>query len=452
MNQLASSEHAAVADAFDDDSAGAPAPPQPWWRRVLAALRTPLLAADRRAGWASALVMLPQAISFAVLAGLPPEMGIYSSVLPVMVASLIGPSALLLSGPNTAVAVMLGTALIPLGVPGSDDYLVLAATLTAMVGLVQLVGALGGVGRLLALLPRFTSSGLNLGIGLVMLSCQIAPAMGLLNSRAFPPWLSGWVYAQRWEEASPWALLVTFVTILAAQLWARLVKGKASPLVVAMVAGMLAGWALDLGLGFDAAGLERIGYLHLRLDGVQWPDFQTDELYVIKQLALSAIGIALVGSLQSIIILQSTCPGAGPHECRRELLAQAASNLAASGSGGFACSGSFNRTAAHIEAGAVTRKAAILSSLILLAVALVAAPLFATIPRAAIAGTLMLVGWGMVRSGWKSAMREPRGARNAALFLGVSVPFVGIETTLWLAIGLAVALRLFQPTERSSAP
>lgn len=415
---------------------------------MLALLRRPLLPEDRRAAWASALVMLPQAISFSVLAGLPPEMGIYSSVLPVIVASLLGPSAQLLSGPNTAVAVMISVALLPLGVPGSDDYLALATMLTVMVGLVQVVAALSGVGRLLALLPRFTSAGLNIGIGLIMLSCQIAPALGLLNSRAFPSWEAGWVYAQRWADVNPWALVVTAVTILAAQLSGRLFRTRVSPLVVAMLFGMLVGWALDLGVGAEATGLERIGHLHLQFELLQWPGFHADELYVIKQLALSAVGIALVGSLQSIIILQATYPGADHRDCRRELLAQAASNLTASVSGGFACSGSFNRTAAHVEAGAVTRKAAVLSSLILLVFAFVAAPVFAYMPRAAIAGTLMLVGWGMVRSGWRSALREAPTGRNAALFLGLAVPLAGIEATLGLAILLAVLLPVIKFSHR----
>jgi SulP family sulfate permease len=428
----------------DAAPAGAPAPapvalPASAQRRLRAALRWRPRPEDLRAGWVSALVMLPQAIAFAVLAGLPPEMGIYSSVIPVIVASLLGPSALLLSGPNTAVAVMLGMALLPLGAPGSHEYLVFAATLTAMVGLAQVAAALGGVGRLLALLPHYTSAGLNMGIGLIMLSCQVAPAMGLLASRETPSWLAPLVYAQRWAETNPWALGVTVAAIAAGKLFERLRKPWMPSLVAAMLAGALAGWLLDLAVGMQVTQLDRIGHLHLQLDVIQWPSFRADELYVLKQLALSAIGIALVGSLQSIIILQSTSPGADHRACRRELLAQAGSNLSASVCGGFACSGSFNRTAAHIDAGAATRVAAVLSALMLLALALLAAPAFAHISRAAIAGTLALVGWSMLRSGWRSAGRGTRSSRCAALFLGLCVPFAGIETALLAALLFTVA-------------
>lgn len=419
--------------------------------RLAAALRWRPRTEDLRAGWVSALIMLPQAIAFAVLAGLPPEMGLYSALIPVVVASLLGPSALLLSGPNTAVAVMLGVALLPLGAPGSREYLVYAATLTAMVGLAQVGAALGGVGRLLALLPRFTSVGLNLGIGLIMLTCQIGPAMGLLASRDTPSFLAPWVYAQRWADANPWALAVTFITIAAGLVFERIRKPWLPSLVAAMLFGALAGWSMDWWVGREAVHLERIGHLHLTLDVVQWPAFPADELYVLKQLALSAISIALVASLQSVIILQSTKPGADHRDCRRELLAQAGSNLSASVCGGFACSGSFNRTAAHIDAGAVTRTAAVASSLILLVLALLAAPAFASMSRPAIAGTLAVVGWSMVRSGWRHA-RQARGLpRYAAVCLGLSVLIAGVEAALVLTLIFTILETLLQRTRQADA-
>ncbi|MDM0077515.1 SulP family inorganic anion transporter [Variovorax sp. J2P1-59] len=396
------------------------------------------LPGDLRAAWVSALVMLPQGIAFAVLAGLPPEMGIYASVIPVIVASLLGPSGVLLSGPNTAVAMMLGIALLPLGVPGSVEYLLFAATLTAMIGMVQFAGAWCGVGRFLALLPRYAATGLNMGIGMLMLGSQIAPAMGLLSAPDLPTWALPWVYLQRWSDANPWALLVTLTSFVAGGLFARLRARWMPSLVAAMLFGAIAGGVLDLFVGAEAIRLERVGHLQLEWDVFHWPRFDADELYILKQLVLSAVGIAIVGSLQSVIILRSVAPDADHRACRRELLAQACSNLSASVSSGFACSGSFNRTSAHIEAGAVTRSAAVLSSLFLLLLAWIASPALAHLTHAAIAGTLALIGWRMVCAGWQSARRDSRLARLAAVGLGLCVPLAGIETTLLLAIVLVI--------------
>lgn len=407
-------------------------------------------ACDLRAGWVSGLVMLPQAIAFAVLAGLPPEMGIYTSILPVIVAALLGPSAVLLSGPNTAVAVMIGVALVPLAAPASQEYLDDAVMLAAMVGIAQLGFALGGVARLLARLPRYTFAGLNMGIGVLMFSCQMAPALGLLASRETPSWYAPFVYAQRWAAVNPWAVAVAVVAIAAGLLFERWRKPWMPSLVAAMIAGALAGWGLDLALGLEATGLDRVGHLHMQLDIFTWPAFRADEFYVLKQLALSAVAIALVGALQSVIILQSTKPGADARDCRRELLAQAGCNLAASVCSGFACSGSFNRTAAHIDAGATTRAAAVLSSLFVLVLAVVATPALAWMPRAAIAGTLGLVGWGMLRSGWRQASREGGASRRAALFLALGVTLFGIEGGLAIALAMTLAGALLG--SRAAAP
>lgn len=411
------------------------------------------LRGDLRAAWVSALIMLPQGIAFAVLAGLPPEMGIYASVIPVIVASLLGPSGVLLSGPNTAVAMMLGIALLPLGVPGSGEYLLFAATLTAMVGMVQFAGAWCGIGRFFSLLPQYTATGLNMGIGMLMLGSQMAPAMGLLVAPDLPTWAMPWVYFQRWADANPWALLVTLTSVAAGQCFARLRTPWMPSLVAAMLFGAIAGGVLDLFVGAGATRLERVGHLQLTWDVLRWPTFNADELYILKQLVSSAFGIAVVASLQSVIILRSVAPDADHRACRRELLAQAFSNLSASATSGFACSGSFNRTSAHIEAGAVTRSAAVMSSMLLLLLAWIASPALAHVTHAAIAGTLALVGWRMVRSGWRSARRDTRFSRFAAIALGLCVPLAGIETTLLLAIVLVIVqLVLNQTRGRPAEP
>ncbi|WP_185732389.1 SulP family inorganic anion transporter [Burkholderia sp. Bp8963] len=401
---------------------------------------------DIRAAWVSALIMLPQAIAFAVMAGLPPEMGIYSSVIPVVVAAVLGPSPRLLSGPNTAVAIMLGAALGPLGVPGSVEYVTYAAALSALVGLLQLAAALGGIGRLLSCLPRFTSTGLSMGIGIAMMSCQAAPALGLLPPPGIPAWIGPWLDAQRWSAINPYAVVVTVVTIAAGQIFTRWSTRWMPGLVAAMLFGAATGWTLDLLLGPTTVHLERIGHLSLHLGRVpfQLPSVSIEDFYVIKQLGVSAVGIAIVASLQSVLILRSLEPDGGSRQCRRELAAQAAANLAAATCGGFACSGSFNRTASHVEAGARTRAAAVLSSLILLGISLVAAPVYAYLSRPAIAGVLVLVGWSMVRSGWKAVRADHGFARWATLALALSVYVVGVQAALALALILAAVPTFFQ--------
>lgn len=390
---------------------------------------------DARAAGVSALLMLPQAVTFAVLAGLPPEMGLYAAVLPVIVAALLSPSPTQISGPNTAVAVMLGSALAPLATPGSDDYLRLAAVLTAGVAVVQLLLAVAGAGRLLARCPTSAVAGLNLGIGSLMLAGQVAPALGLTAVHDLPMLPAAWVQLQRAGQCNLTALLVAAAALfggLACVLGRR--RAVWAP-AAALLAGTLAAGLLDAGWGPAAIPLERLGFVRLQWSDLRLPDAAGLAPYAVKQLAVHAVEIAVVASLQSAMLLHSAMPRVGAADCRQELLAQASANLVAAASSGFAGSASFNRTSAHQAAGACTPAAALLSSLLLAFGAAVAAPALAWMPHAAVAGALAGVALQIVAAGWAAA----RGQRGPALAVAALALVAGIVPALMLAL-LAMAL------------
>ncbi|MFG6464769.1 SulP family inorganic anion transporter [Roseateles sp. DXS20W] len=404
-------------------------------RGFVAASRLPLPAAgDWRAASVSALLMLPQAVTFAVLAGLPPEMGLYAAALPVIVAALLSPSPTQISGPNTAVAVMLGCALAPLATPGSHDYIVMAAALTAAVALVQLLLALAGAGGLLARCPPASIAGLNLGIGGLMLAGQVAPLLGLTAVHDLPLLSAAWVQLQRAAECNPSALGLASLSLCCGLAWARRGRRGVWAPVVALLAGALATALLDAGWGPAATQLERLGAVRL-----QWPAWQMPELaglapYALKQLAVHAVEIAVVASLQSAILLHSALATVAARDCRRELMAQASSNLVAAAGGGFAGSASFNRTAVHQAAGALTPAAAVLSTLLLVGGALLAAPALARLPHAVIAGTLALVAVQMMAAGWAAALRQPGRRRLMALGVAALALVAGIVPALLLVL------------------
>lgn len=438
-------------------SAGSVLPSRRWLDRARAWRLHP---GDLRAAWVSSIVMFPQAVAFAVIAGLPPEMGIYASVIPVIVAALLGASPRLLSGPNTAVAVMIGAALLPLAVPGSSDYLALAAALTLMVGLMQLAAAMLGAGALLALLPAFVSSGLTAGIGVVMITSQLAPAAGLLPVLDAPPWHSAWYAVLGWDTMNPYALAVAVSAVVAGHMVGRLKWGGLPPLVAAMLGGTAVAALVDLLAGPAVAGIERIGRLQVHLLTWTVPSCNWDEWYVLKQLVYSAIAISVVGGLQTVVISRAISgprAGASAGNPRRELLAQGAANISASLTGGFAGSGSFNRTAAHVAAGAQTPAAAVLSSVLLLMLAWLAEPLFAYVALPAVAGTIALVGWGMLRSGC-AAIGLDRGFPRAASLVTVACSMAfGVESALTLMavlgfLGLVLARRAHTTLPGAATP
>ena len=420
------------------------APPVPPATRVgpLRRLRTLLGepgAGDLRAAWVSAIVMIPQAVAFAVISGLPPEAGLCASVWPVIVASLLGASPLVLSGPNTAVSLMLATALLPLASASSSQYLALTALLTLMVGLVQLAASACGVGRWLARLPALVSTGLSAGIGIVMISSQLAPAFGLLSASDMPPWTAAQYAMLLADRANPYAIAVALAALGAGALSSRLRIASLPPLVCAMVGGSLVAVLLDLALGTELTRIERIGYLDIDFAATPLPHVDWGDLYVLKRLAASAVAIAAVGGLQTILISRSLEHGRADGASARDLMAQGAANLVAAISGGFAGSGSFNRTAAHVKAGATTRFAAVLSSLLLLALACLGGRLFAIVAAPAVAATIMLIGWGMLRSALPAILRTSGFERACALAIVVAVAALGIEGALLVAVVLGYA-------------
>lgn len=395
-----------------------------------------VFAGDWRAGCVSAFVMLPQAVVLATLAGMPPEMGIYASVFPVIVAALFGSSPRLLSGPNTAVALMLTAALTPFATPLSSHYIVMALTLTAMVGLAQLLGAALRLGRLFDAMPNTIVHGVTFGVGLVIVITQLPVMLGILPVHGEAPWVSLWHAIAGTSRLNPYAVAVTVFSIVAAlTICRRHLRGAL--LLVALVAGTALAYAIDGYSGVETTNLERVGYMTLSLLPVSFPEFSWDQTYVLKQLVVSAVAIAVIGALQTVIIARSISSDGTTTDPNRELLAQGLSNTVASLTSGFAGSGSFNRSAAHVHAGARTPWAAVLSAIILFALVLGAGRLFAYVPVAAMAGALMLVGWGLLRSTPLKAL----GARNkssmwATLAVGTMVVTAGLETAvLWACAG-----------------
>jgi len=355
-----------------------------------------------------------------------------------MVASLLGASTRLLSGPNTAVSVMIGAALLPLAAPGSSDYLALAAALTVLVGVMQLLAAACGAGRLLGLLPPFVCNGLTAGIGIVMISSQLAPAAGMLPVADSSPWLAVWSAGLNAGAANPCAIAVALATVAAGCLAERLKRRAVPPLVAAMFAGTLVAWLIDLLVGPAVANIDRVGQLQVLLLPWSVPTIHWDAWYELKQLVHSAAAISVVGGLQTVMIARTLCGAGSDCNPRRELMAQGVANLSASLTGGFAGSGSFNRTAAHVKAGAETPWAAVLCSLLLLLQAWLAGPVFAHVAAPAVAGTIALIGWGMLRSGVATLRRDRGLPRIAALLTVVSAVATGVEPALALASVLGI--------------
>ncbi|WP_241071072.1 SulP family inorganic anion transporter [Achromobacter xylosoxidans] len=405
------------------------------------------LRADLAAGLLGALLVLPQGVAFATLAGLPPQYGLYSAIVPCIVAALFGSSRHVMSGPTNANSLALFAVLTPLAVAGSPGYIELALAVTVLVGLMQwLVGALR-LGSLAHFISPSALFGFTSGAALLIAVHALKDALGLPApaSHGAGALLIG--LAASAGQAQAGAVLVTAVTIAAALLLKRLDKRK--PYMLAgLAAGALAAAAFNaLAPRWGAAAVPVLGDL-----AQPWPPFHVPRVdwRALPDLLSLAFALTIVALAQSISIAKAVAARSGQRiDANREFIGQGLSNVVG---GFFSCylsCGSLNRSIPNYEAGAKTPLAAVFSALLLMALVALSGPLLARIPHAAIAGLLLLVAWTLLDvPRWRQLIRTQRGESAIAAATLAATVTIRME----VAILLGTVLSLMAYLHRTSRP
>ncbi|MFC4158215.1 SulP family inorganic anion transporter [Chitinimonas lacunae] len=408
-----------------------------WWRHY----RSADLPADLIASITLTALLIPQSLAYAQLAGLPPEAGLYASMLPPLIYALFGTSRLLAVGPVALASLMTATSLAGVA-PGS--YALLAAWLALLSGLIRVVLALLRFGFIANLLSHSVIGGFIAGSALLIVLGQVPAMLGLSAGQA-----GGWDWLGQLARTEPATLVLSLVALLGLlaarhglprlalrQGWsartATLVNGTA-PVLVIIGAG-LAAWAWGDGriatVGAVPAGLPPLG-----IEPVSW---QT-----LLGLLPAALAISLVGFVDSMSVAQQLALKRREKiEPDRELLALGLANVAAGLSGGYPVSGSFGRSAANGLAGARSQIANILSAGWMVLVALGLGSLFVHLPRAVLAATIVaavasMFDWSVLRLAWRYDRRD------AAVFVAtaVAVPLLGVLDAI--GAGVLLSLTLF---------
>lgn len=350
---------------------------------------------DLEAGIIGAILILPQAIALATLAGMPPEYGIYASIFPVIIASLWGSSWHTLSGPNTAVCVLIAFSVSPFASVGNDVYIGYVLALTLMVGVIQFMLGIAKLGAILDFISHTVISAIVLAVALIIILSAASSFLGLLSNAYEPFFIRLYQVFNDIPRANGYAVMVGAATVISGLVARR--YWKRYSLVIAVVVGTLMSACLNLLLGSANTELEQVGYLSLSLLPFSLPSFNMESLYVLKELVSSAFAIAFLGLMQTVVISRSIANKSGQQiDTNQEIISQGLANMVAPFFSSFAGSGSFNRSAAHYDAGAKTPMAAVYASLILALLVLIASNLIAYIPSATIAGALILVGYGLI--------------------------------------------------------
>ncbi len=357
-----------------------------WRERVTATS----LRADLVAGLISALLVLPQAIAFATLAGMPPEYGLYGAMLPAVVGALWGSSWHLVSGPTNATSLMVFASVGALAAPFSPDYIRLVLTLNLMIGLIKLALGAARLGVLVNFISTTVVVGFAAGAGLLIISAQLSNFFGLAlpEEPSFAAALGQFV--RHAGELDPWATAVGVATFAAALLGRR-----ALPRVPYMLTGVVAGALMAYLLARNGlAHVPTIGALPSAIPAWSLPDFSAGTW---RTLAPIALALTVIGLTEAVSSARAVAVRSGQHiDGNQEFIGQGLANIAGAFTSSYPTSGSFNRTGANYEAGAKTGLAGVFSAGFLIVVVTFVAPLAAYIPLSAMAALLFLVAWGLI--------------------------------------------------------
>ncbi len=408
-----------------------------WWPLV----NRRSLRLDLIAGLTGALIVLPQGIAYAAIAGMPPAYGLYAAVGPAIVAALFGSSLHLVSGPTAPISIVVFSALAPLAAPGSPHYIKLALTLGFMVGVIQLVLGLVRLGRLTDYISQGVVVGFTSGSALLIAASQIRQFFGLsmpASARFFV------TLRDALEQAATWSpgVTATGVVTLIGALVMRRVFPRLPYLALAMGLGGIAAALINAGSG--RAIVPVVGALPGAIPPLSSPLF---DLGVWGQLGHAAASITLLALTQAIASARAVALRSGQVlDGNQEFIGQGLSHLAGAFFSGYPTSGSFTRSGANYEAGAQTPLAAVFASLLLMALLLLIAPLLAYLPVAAMAGVLFIIAWGLADF---PAMRElwHDGGLERVVFV---VTFAAtLVVPLEYAVLLGIGLSLFGLFKRS---
>lgn len=397
---------------------------------------------DLVAGITVAVLVLPQAIAFALIAELPPAAGLYASIVGGIVAALWGSSDQLYNGPTNALSILVLSTLTPFFLPGTANYVVAAGLLAVMVGVLQLLMGLVRLGMLVNFVSHSVIVGFASGAGVLIAVKQLGPLLGISTSGANIVEILAAVVGNLTQIQRPTALIGIGSIVILFSL--RRINRRLPAAFICMAIASLVVVLFQL----NEAGVVVIGELPSSLPPLI--DLSFFNLGMIANLSTGALAVAAIGLVQTTAIARSFAAQTNQRlDNNQEFVGQGIANIFAGLFSGYPCSASFSISAVNFRAGARTRLAVIFSSAFVLLAMLILGPLTAYLPTAALAGVLILVSYDMFNGA--EMKRIWQGARGDAVIMIVTflgTLFLRIEFAVLLGILLSFALYIM----RTSVP
>jgi len=415
-------------------------------------------AGDLTAGLITAIMLVPQSMAYAMLAGLPPTAGLYASILPLVLYGLFGSSRTLAVGPVAIASLMTAASLVDVTARTGVGPVEAALTLALLSGGMYVAMGIVRLGFLVNFMSHHVIAGFTSAAALVIGFSQLKHLLGLDLPRTHRIDQVLVNAAEAWQEVNLAALLIGLAAIALllalrgplprlfarAGLPAGLVDriAKAGPLLVVAFAILAVS-----GLGLDAVGVAIVGEIPAGLPPVALPPLHPA---LVRELLPAAALITFIGYLESISVAKALASKRRQKiDANQELVGLGAANLAAGVSGGYPVAGGFGRSVVNFSAGARTPLASILTAALVALTMLLLTPLLHDLPRAALAAIIIVAVAGLVDiASLRQAWRYNRADAAAMLLTFAAVLWLGVEEGIIVGIVTALALHLW----RSSRP
>ncbi len=425
--------------------------PREWLRDY----RRDTFASDLLAGSIVTIMLIPQSLAYALLAGLPAEMGLYASILPLIVYALLGSSRTLSVGPVAVVSLMTAMAVGKIAESGGADYASAAIALAAISGVMLLVMGVLRFGFLANFLSHPVVSGFITASAIVIGLGQVRHLMGIDAAGENVVSLASSLLNNR--NQTNVVTLVTGLSAIAFLLWARryldplLCKigvparasatlSKAGPVFI-IFATVLASYLL----GFEQRNVALVGEVPRGLPTLSMPPLDVD---LWSQLAVSALLISIIGFVESVSVGKTLAAKRRQRiDPNQELVALGGANMASAFSGGFPVTGGFSRSVVNFDAGAQTPAASMLAALGIALAALFLTPFLYFLPKATLAATIIvavssLIDMDLVRRAWRYSASD---FSAVVITIGATL-LLGIELGVLAGIVVSIALHLYKTT------
>lgn len=392
--------------------------------------------ADLIAGFTGAVIVLPQGVAFAAIAGLPPEYGLYTAMITPIIAALFGSSLHLISGPTTAISIVLFSTVSHYAEPGSPEFISLVLTVTFLAGVYQLGFGLARLGSLVNFVSHTVVIGFTAGAAILIVTSQMKHVLGLEIPR-------GESFVHTWADIfsqlgnlNEYVFFIATATLIIAVMIKRYLPKWPNLLI-----GLIAGSFLALMFNVQETDIALVGEIPGHLPPLSLPDFS---LVTIKQLAAEAFAVALLGLIEAVSISRAVASKSNQRiNSNQEFIGQGLSNIVGSFFSSYAGSGSFTRSGINYAAGAKTPLSAIFAAVMLMLIVLLIAPLTAYLPVAAMGGVILIVAYNLIDFKHMGLILKNSKSESSVLIATfLATLFLELEFAIYMGVLLSLVLFL----------